>query len=89
MNSARSQPQRREQTVHIVDRAAADQRQCAVNLAFHPRQRRDQARGGDHVVRPRRQVEQRAIDVKKRANGAPPNGGAFSIAAPATGGALN
>ena len=75
--------------VHVINGTAADESQCAVELAFGLRQDGDQARWGHDIVRPRRQIQQRAVDVEKKTPGAPPNGAAFSTAAPATGGALN
>ena len=69
MNSTRSQPQRREETVHIINGAAADKRQCAVEFAFGARQRGNEARGRHNLVGPRRQVEKGAIDVEKNGKG--------------------
>ena len=68
MNSAHSQPQRREEMVDIIDGATTDERQCAGELAFGARKRRNQPCGRHDVVGTRRQIEQSAIDVEKKSD---------------------
>ena len=65
MNAARAQAQRFEQTIEVGNRSAADERERALKLVFGPRQRRHDPGRRHDVIRPRRQVEQRAVDVEK------------------------
>ena len=94
MNAARAQAQRFEQAIEIGNRSAADERERALKLVFGPRQcRHDTGRRHD-VIRPRRQIEQRAVDVEKQRQRAiakrryifrpRPLGAARSIDTPAT-----
>ena len=66
VNPARAQSQRLEQAIQVIDCAAADQRQGAGELAFGLLQRRNEPRRGNDKVRPLRQVEQGAVDIKKK-----------------------
>ena len=66
MNAARAQAQGLEQTIEVGDRPAADERERASELAFGPAKRRNETRRRHDVVRPLRQIEQRAVDVEKK-----------------------
>ena len=66
VNAARSQPQRREETIYIINGPATDERQGASELALNTRQRRNEARGRHNLVGARRQIEKGAIDVEKK-----------------------
>ena len=68
MNTAHSQPQWCEEMVDIIDGTTADERQCAGELAFGARKRRNQPCGRHDVVGTRRQIEQSAIDIEKKSD---------------------
>ena len=55
----------REQPVEIVDGAAADQRQGALQAPLKSPQQGQQRGGNPHVIRLRRDLQERAVDVEE------------------------
>jgi hypothetical protein len=66
VDPARTQAQRLEQTIEIVNGAAANQGHGASEVAFSLRQGRHKSGGRRNFMRPFGEVEQSAVDVEKQ-----------------------
>ena len=65
MAADRRQPQRGEDAIDVLQRAAAHQRKCLATEPVEPRQIFPQVIGDTHLIRRRSDVEDRPIDVEQ------------------------
>jgi hypothetical protein len=68
VNAACRQPQRCEQLIELLDRATADQSKRTIEAPFGSGQSIDETGWNFDRIRPRRQIEEGPIDIKKKSD---------------------